>query len=126
MYASPLSSERPAAGVLVGELTSDLPLGGFLDHVVDADLYPGNAALDSALLRIVLLLLYSVLAAAGFTSNLLVCCVVARQSARKTTAGKSKFFFSDFWFPNYISTLTCPLSDARVGTLRSALRCLLR
>ena len=65
-------------------------LGGLLDHVVDADLYPGSAALDSALLRVTLLLLYSVLAAAGLTSNLLVCCVVARQSARKTTAGKSE------------------------------------
>lgn len=56
----------------------------------DGDLFPGDASLDPALLRLALVLLYSVLAAAGFTSNLLVCCVVARQSARKSTAGKSE------------------------------------
>ncbi|XP_034254356.1 neuropeptide F receptor-like [Thrips palmi] len=54
----------------------------------DADLYPGDAALDTPLLRIALVLLYALLAATGFTSNVLVCCVVARQSMRKTTAGK--------------------------------------
>ncbi|KAE8748313.1 Orphan Neuropeptide Receptor 5, partial [Frankliniella occidentalis] len=56
--------------------------------VQDADLYPGDGALDTPLLRVTLVLLYGVLAVAGFTSNVLVCCVVARQSARKSTAGK--------------------------------------